>query len=496
MIHKLIKPLFNLSMTTRIAFVLAMWSATVLLLLSMIGVIDDGHTTTIEYRTQLAEMYAVSCSQLASKGDINDAAVLLNSLARRDQNVISCGIRNNEDQVLVATSQHKQVWHEHTQRSDFNKIEVPLFQKDQQIAKIEIAFKSPVASGMVGFLLTPPVRITILACVLNLIGFAILLNRCFRQFDPSQVVPHRVRTALDTLAEGVLVLDNDNQIMFANEKICRALHEPSRQLQGRNITSLPWQRTPKKSNNELVLDSVEKVLEVDGQQPRHFKLNQSPITDEAGVRRGMLLSLDDITEIREQHGKLLSAMERLANSKKEIAEKNEELLTLATRDALTNCFNRRAFIETLEKTWNASQRYNHPLSCIMIDVDYFKNVNDQHGHAAGDEVLKRVANVFMDNARSSDIVCRYGGEEFCILLPNVDIAGAQIAAERYRRLVSEIEFDNLSITISLGCSDRSFGADIPEKMLDQADQALYIAKRNGRNRVCRFDQLEEEVASV
>ncbi|MCA9189411.1 MAG: diguanylate cyclase, partial [Planctomycetales bacterium] len=127
------------------------------------------------------------------------------------------------------------------------------------------------------------------------------------------------------------------------------------------------------------------------------------------------------------------------------------------------------------------------------DVDHFKSVNDNHGHSMGDEVLKKVAHTISSTVRGRDIVCRYGGEEFCVLLPHADLTGACEIAERVRIAVAEIPFDELSVTASLGVSDMSLGAKNPQEMLDQADKCLYVAKRGGRNRVVRWDNVPDVV---
>ncbi|MEM9587817.1 MAG: GGDEF domain-containing protein, partial [Planctomycetota bacterium] len=129
------------------------------------------------------------------------------------------------------------------------------------------------------------------------------------------------------------------------------------------------------------------------------------------------------------------------------------------------------------------------------DVDHFKSVNDTYGHAMGDEVLKAVASTLQEHARPSDLVCRFGGEEFCLLLPATDLEGAKALAENYRVAIMSLEFEKLSVTASLGCStfsddSRSEGrADTFEVMQEQADQCLYHAKRHGRNQVVGYDQV-------
>ncbi len=185
----------------------------------------------------------------------------------------------------------------------------------------------------------------------------------------------------------------------------------------------------------------------------------------------------------------------LRSSRDELTDRNKELQYLATRDPLTSCLNRRTFFEIFDKQWTGAQRHQHSLSCFMVDIDHFKSVNDDHGHSVGDEVLRRVAKTIQKTARESDVVCRYGGEEFCVLLPETDTGRACQAAERIRRAIEGLEFENVSVTASLGVSSISLGAGDPQELLDQADKCLYIAKRAGRNQVIRWDERPADVAS-
>jgi diguanylate cyclase (GGDEF)-like protein len=169
---------------------------------------------------------------------------------------------------------------------------------------------------------------------------------------------------------------------------------------------------------------------------------------------------------------------------------------LANRDPLTACYNRRSFLEQLENHWSNAQRHGYPLSCVMLDIDHFKSINDTHGHRRGDEVLQQIASVLRSGARKGDIVCRYGGEEFAVLLPHVDIDGATQAAQRYRKMIEIADFQGVTVTASLGVSATGLGAHDPQKLMDQADACLYTAKREGRNRVVRWDEMcADEIAA-
>jgi diguanylate cyclase (GGDEF)-like protein len=171
---------------------------------------------------------------------------------------------------------------------------------------------------------------------------------------------------------------------------------------------------------------------------------------------------------------------------------NQRLSTLANTDDLTGLYNHRHFYQRLEDEFKRAERYNSDLGLILLDLDHFKNVNDTFGHQRGDAVLKELASVLVRTVRETDLVARYGGEEFAVLLPETGMAGAFRQAERMRREVKAHYFEALQgkpLTISCGVACMPFGSEdftSPEHRQDAliawADQALYTAKRGGRDR--------------
>jgi len=187
----------------------------------------------------------------------------------------------------------------------------------------------------------------------------------------------------------------------------------------------------------------------------------------------------------------------LRSSRDQIHRKNRELELLATEDSLTGCLNRRAFFERFENFWNSAQEQNTPLACFMFDIDQFKAVNDTYGHHIGDEVLRKVAKAIRDNHEKDHLVCRYGGEEFCIVLPMCDLEAAREAAEKTRRAIMDIRFSDpaeLRMTASIGVSELKFNAEDPQAMINQADSCLFLAKKQGRNRVVTYEVGLEDLA--
>ena len=179
---------------------------------------------------------------------------------------------------------------------------------------------------------------------------------------------------------------------------------------------------------------------------------------------------------------------KMKNVCDELQEKNIILEELVKKDGLTNLYNHRYFHERLNDEFVRSKRYNLPLCCVIIDIDYFKRVNDQYGHQFGDLVLKSMSEIITNNIRDVDICARYGGEEFGIIIPQTTLEETDSMMERIRENIEKHKFEiadnTINITISIGIAGmRQSGASTHRELVKYADEALYNAKFNGRNRV-------------
>lgn len=182
-------------------------------------------------------------------------------------------------------------------------------------------------------------------------------------------------------------------------------------------------------------------------------------------------------------GRLRQSRQELDAVNETLREQNEELGRLSASDSLTGLSNRRILTQRMSEELLRSQRQNHVFSVVMLDVDHFKKYNDAHGHPAGDEVLKRLANILRTCTRAGDCTARYGGEEFAVLLSGKGAEPALELAERIRQRVAQEEFPAGKITISAGIAEFPHHGHTAEALISSADEALYEAKREGRNRV-------------
>lgn len=207
----------------------------------------------------------------------------------------------------------------------------------------------------------------------------------------------------------------------------------------------------------------------------------------------LVTRIGSVLKLKKQYDEILKAYDNVISI-------NEKLEKLCTTDALTGVKNARYFWEQLSIELDKFRRFKHPLSLVLADIDDFKKINDSYGHLVGDKVLKQTGELFRQRLRRYDLVARYGGEEFAFVLVNTDLNCAGIVGEKIRQVISESEIalknEKLKYTISLGAASLTPNSpnDIIDThyLVDSADQALYTAKRSGKNRVVLFDEIRSD----
>lgn len=248
--------------------------------------------------------------------------------------------------------------------------------------------------------------------------------------------------------------------------------------------SLVW---PKACKDERIYEALKQLTpETEFILTNNDKIGAFPLTSEGEII-GCIVARSTLDKLSKRDISYLEQLTRQSAITINRANTYSKVLQYATLDALTNLNNRRQFEIRLKQEIATTKRQKNPLCAMMIDIDFFKKVNDTYGHASGDEVLRTVASIIKAQLRESDIPARYGGEEFAVLLPYTHIDEAKIVGERLRKAVEEasIQLDklNINVTISMGLAELT--PDLSgEELFKLADKALYEAKESGRNRVC------------
>jgi diguanylate cyclase (GGDEF)-like protein len=245
---------------------------------------------------------------------------------------------------------------------------------------------------------------------------------------------------------------------------------------------------PQFLNRMLVTEETSEEVTLPTDPVRIVELMVIPIKNKSdGKLNGRVIVAHDVTERKQAENDLTDMNEILWGKIEEVESLRAQLQEQAIRDPLTGLFNRRFFSETLEKETAQAVRDNSPLSFIILDIDFFKKINDTYGHKCGDFVLQTFSKFLSDNIRSGDLLCRFGGEEFVILMPNASTESAYERAEVLRKQFEVMNFDfenqNIKSTFSAGVATFPNHSASSEAVLSLADQALYQSKANGRNRV-------------
>ncbi len=497
----------RISSSLRIVLGLVSLTISALLVAGLIGLIPNVGTSAQKNRSAFCEATAVSFMALAPRMNEEQIRDTFDAIRERNPEVESIAVRTSEDNELVfASGNHRELWQSTGETpATSREFIVPIMAEGKRWGQLEIRFQE-VSAGPLGHIMRPEFSLSIfLGCGL-FVSFSIYLRKVLQHLNPSQVIPPRVREALDALAEGLLVMDIDQRIVLANHAFAQHVGVTVEELIGKKANDIgfrildesgsaasgPWAQTTK--SGETIRGVLMKIGT--GTSERTFSVNSVPIHDEKHRCRGVVASFEDVTELDRKQKELKDALSSLKKTSDEVRQQNRELEWLATRDALTGCVNRRSFFKDFESVWADAKSNQGFLSAVMVDIDHFKSINDNHGHAMGDEVLRKVAACVMKTAAQTDIVCRYGGEEFSVLMPDTGMDDAELRAERIRLAIKALQVGDLKITASLGVSCITENADSPQDMLDQADKCLYVAKRNGRNQVVRFDKAQKQIAQL
>jgi diguanylate cyclase (GGDEF)-like protein len=308
-----------------------------------------------------------------------------------------------------------------------------------------------------------------------------------------RLVPVARGLVLDRLSDAVIVVGPDDRLLDTNaaaEGLLRAL-DPRlpRRLAGLAVAGLPAMfANVLTAAAERGVDQAHRAELPDG--PAVLDLRVEPLTDGHGRAMARVVVVRDVTVLHEQREALAAVNERLREQLATVDQLRENLAEQAVRDELTGLHNRRHLVARLEQEVAAALRDDTELCLVLLDIDHFKSVNDEHGHAVGDRLLVATARALGAVVRRHDTIARYGGEEFVVLLPRTTVEQAVLRAEEWRELCRRVHAPSPSGTISRTISAGLAGLrthigphGTPALLLQAADEALYAAKAGGRDRV-------------
>jgi two-component system cell cycle response regulator len=280
-----------------------------------------------------------------------------------------------------------------------------------------------------------------------------------------------LKATLEATKDGIAVFNTKGQLLLLNQNFIDMWHFPESVLKSQD-------------KEQFLAYGLSQLVDGDTRRPRIDLLWQSDNTesDLLKLKDGRIFSRysEPLIQDDKKVGRVVSYTDISEQKKLET-----QLRELSLTDPLTGLYNRRKLNEILHDEFDRAKRYEHQIAVLMIDIDHFKAFNDSYGHDQGDRILKNMAHSMKKHFRNVDWCCRFGGEEFSVIMPDSELPGALDAAERFRCLIAEMNCDGLHITISIDVSILSHlnEDDLPEELISLADKALYSAKAQGRNQV-------------
>lgn len=284
-----------------------------------------------------------------------------------------------------------------------------------------------------------------------------------------------------------LIVEKEKEQSIVGKNILDFILESDEENLKKNIARLfDGEKIGANYYNGITLTGRNRIFEVNSELIKKDKIEDSRLVS----------VIQDVTEKRKIEEALLHSETMYKELAKQLEEKNKLLEEIANLDSLSGLKNRHFFNTRLEEETERANRYNKKLSLILLDIDYFKRVNDTYGHDIGDKVIKEIANMLQTSIRKSDVVARWGGEEFAILMPETDLDEAFLVGEKIRSMAESLDYSfGEKVTISLGVATWT-KFDTIEILFKRVDKVLYRAKNEGRNRVCVNSQIEDDIMEL
>ncbi len=487
----------RLKITYKMAIILATMSFGPMLAGGISGMIPFENNQKQRERQDISRQLAAGCSSYLSNKDNSGLQKSCRAALIQIADLKSVSIIRHDGMVLYSSPDHNRHWTlQPSEPSNINQVRVPLDRGNKTFAELEIAFE-PISQS-IGPTLLKWLILLLVGFILNFGSFSFFLTRSLSVLDPKSAVPKRVRNTLDTIVGGVVILDSAGKMLLVNDSFSKSVNRKTDELLGESLGQLKWRKETEEDwpwdyalREHAQKTAVKVHLAVGLDKELSFVVNATPVLDGDERVSGALISFEDITVMESQRKDLLQALSDLETSKEQIRRQNEVLHELASRDGLTGALNRRALFERIEAIWTERNQADRGIITVMMDVDHFKKLNDQHGHAAGDAVLKDLVKTVQELIGTGATLARYGGEEFCVTMDSATVDEGIAMAERIRAGIEARLAHPYKVTASIGVSSSLFGAPSLQAQIEQSDRALYAAKHGGRNAVrCWNMQME------
>ncbi|MFK7963015.1 MAG: diguanylate cyclase [Burkholderiaceae bacterium] len=474
-----------------------------------LGILSSGIRQEQTSRQVISQALAVQLASIVQVADQDEMEAVVESVAHTSDAIRSIGLRKRDASLLVQSAEHYRSWSEPLDNHlAQNQAIVRLDTESGRWGQVEVLFEEDSAPLGVKLLKDPLVRTLLFMVLAGVPVYWLYLRRALQHLDPASVIPERVQTAFDTMSEGIVIIDADGRVLLVSHAFQKMNPTETPVRSGVVLSSVDWlaiglgsdisQHPWIRAMNENQSISGESMTVATSFGHQHLVVGCAPIGEPERPARGCMVTFSDVTELYRSNEALRDANHALSDSQAEIQRQNVELQRLATRDPLTGCLNRRALLDAFDELVMQAKAEGLGISCLIIDIDHFKRVNDTHGHGIGDRVIQEVAKRLLESTRSTDLVCRYGGEEFCIVLPGMDAEGAVVLADRILQRIAERagrsvrEIEGLHVTVSVGASFAKGMQVEAKRLIDEADVALYEAKDAGRNQTQAHWMLDKE----
>ncbi len=331
-----------------------------------------------------------------------------------------------------------------------------------------------------------PLAFIITALLLSMSVFGL------RLFDLIPIARYKV---LEHIPEMVFVVDAGDRVLDANSVAQKTLGKPMDEIVGGELVEV-FRKWPELVNRFLTKHETHEEIHIPGDPSRTLEIIVSALYNRFNQLEGRIIVAHDITDRKWLEHDLKYANESLKNQLIEIEQLRLELQEQAIRDPLTNVYNRRFLADAMDRELSQAGRNEKPASVVILDFDFFKQFNDTYGHRCGDFVLQYIANFLNERIRRGDVLCRYGGEEFVIFMPNAPLESAFERADTWRSEIANsfIDYEGLHLktSFSAGVAGFPMHGSTSDIILNAADKALYQAKDSGRNKVILYDSPKQE----